>query len=214
MLSSVTKCFLCCITRSCRNKIVIENCSNIVVQYEAYIYQGASVSKIDGGVGAAGVDANLTLEIIKAEGLKPSTGRIPAKGKVIETCDYGGRISLRYKFEGLDWDYRPEIRNFGVLDKVQISPLSKEEIARRIELLRIMQASADLKIKTERDAAELKINTERKCSTMAIGTCSASDTPKWKCPHCDDWYCNNHRHVNNTLAPGGHYCNGKTQVRV
>ena len=210
MLTSVTECFLCCITRPCRNKIVIENCSNIVVQYEAYIYQGASVSKIDGGIGAVGVDANLTMEIIRAEGLRPSIGRIQPKGKAIETCDYGGRISVRYKFEGLDWDYSPEIRNFGVLDKVQISPLSKEEIERRMELLRQMQAAAELKIKTEQDAAELKQNTKRECSTMAIGTCSASDTPKRQCPRCGDWYCNNHYHVNNSLSGGGHYCNGKS----
>ncbi len=210
MLSSVTECFLCCITRPCRNKIVIENCSNVVVQYEAYIYQGASVSKIDGGVGAVGVDANLTMEIIRAEGLKPSTGRIPPKGKAIETCDYGGRISLRYKFEHVDWDYSPEIRNFGVLDKVQISPLSKEEIERRMELLRQMQAAEELKIKTERDAAELKKNTERKCSSGYQHTCSARDTPKIKCNLCGDWYCNNHIEAKTKWSVfggvGGHVC--------
>jgi|TARA_B110000444_G_scaffold106185_1_gene100430 hypothetical protein len=206
MLSSVTECFLCCITRPCRNKIVIENCSNIAVQYEAYIYQGATVSKIDGGVGAVGVDANLTMEIIRAEGLRPSVGRIQPKGKAIETCDYGGRISLRYKFEGLDWDYRPEIRNFGVLDKVQISPLSKEEIAYSMELLCKMEAAAALKIKTE----ELKKNIERKCSSLSQYMCSAVDTPKKQCPYCDEWYCNYHYDVNNGLIGGGHNCKGKT----
>lgn len=210
MLSSVTECFLCCITRPCRNKIVIENCTNIPVQYEAYIYQGATVSKIDGGVGAVGVDANLTMEIIRAEGLRPSIGRIQPKGKAIETCDYGGRISLRYKFEGLDWDYSPEIRNFGVLDKVRIGALSKEEIKLRIELLRRMQAEAALRIKTERDAAELKKNIERKCSTGYPNMCSADDTPKRQCPYCNDWYCNYHYPVNNGLIGGGHNCKGKT----
>ena len=199
MLSSVTECFLCCITRPCRNKIVIENCSNIPVQYEAYIYQGATVSKIDGGVGAVGVDANLTMEIIRAEGLRPSIGRIQPKGKAIETCDYGGRISLRYKFEGLDWDYSPEIRNFGVLDKVRIGALSKEEIKLRMELLRRMQAEA-----------AMKKNIERKCSTGYPNMCSADDTPKRQCPYCGDWYCNYHHDVNNGLIGGGHNCKGKT----
>jgi len=195
MLTSVTKCFLCCVTRQCRNKIVIENHSNVVVQYEAYIYRGASVSKIDGGVGAMGVDANLTMEIIQKEGLKPSTGRIQPKGKAIETCDYGGRISLRYKFEGLDWDYSPEIRNFGVLDTVQILPLSKEERERRMKLLVEMEARK-----------KIEDDKKRKCSTNTPHMCSASDTPKRQCPHCDDWYCNYHYRVNNSIFGGGHVC--------
>ena len=117
---------------------------------------------------------------------------------------------MRYKFEHVDWDYSPEIRNFGVLDKVQISPLSKEEIERRMELLRQMQAAEELKIKTERDAAELKKNTERKCSSGYQHTCSARDTPKIKCNLCGDWYCNNHIEAKTKWSVfggvGGHVC--------
>jgi len=200
MLTSVTKCFLCCITRPCRNKIVIENHSNVVVQYEAYIYRGASVSKIDGGIGAMGVDANLTMEIVQKEGLKPSTGRIQPNGKAIETCDYGGRISLRYKFEGLDWDYSPELRNFGVLDTVQILPLSKEERTRRINLL--------LEMETRKKLAE---DIKRKCSSDYPHMCSAGDTPKKQCKLCEDWYCNHHAEPKSKWSVfggmGGHVCN-------
>ena len=110
---------------------------------------------------------------------------------------------MRYKFEGLDWDYRPEIRNFGVLDKVQISPLSKEEIAYSMELLCKMEAAAALKIKTE----ELKKNIERKCSSLSQYMCSAVDTPKKQCPYCGEWYCNYHYDVNNNrFSTGGHVC--------
>ena len=218
MLSSVTKSFLCCITRSCRNKIVIENHSNAIVQYEAYIYRSGSISKVNGGVGAMGVDAQVTMEMIQAEGLKPSTGKIQPYGKAIETCDYGGAISLRYKFQipGVEDDnildkcdaigFSPELRNFGVLDTVHIKPPTEEELEemkrRYLMYLKMLE--------TIRLAEELKINTERKCSTGYPKMCSADDTPKRQCPYCGDWYCNYHHDVNNGLIGGGHNCKGKT----
>ena len=225
MLSSVTKCFLCCITRSCRNKIVIENHSNAIVQYEAYIYRSGSISKVNGGVGAMGVDAQVTMEMIQAEGLKPSTGKIQPYGKAIETCDYGGVISLRYKFQlpGLEdeksldkcdtFGFSPELRNFGVLDTVHILPPTKKEIdemKRRylmylemLDTIRAAEACARLE-------AELKINTERECSSGYQHTCSARDTPKIKCNLCGDWYCNNHIEAKTKWSVfggvGGHVC--------
>jgi hypothetical protein len=89
---------------------------------------------------------------------------------------------------------------------VRIGALSKEEIERRMELLRQMQAAAALKIKDE----ELKKNIERKCSTGYPKMCSADDTPKRQCPYCGDWYCNYHYRVNNSIIGGGHNCKGKT----
>lgn len=218
MLSSVTKSFLCCITRSCRNKIVIENHSNAIVQYEAYIYRSGSISKVNGGVGAMGVDAQVTMEMIQAEGLKPSTGKIQPHGKAIETCDYGGAISLRYKFQlpGVEdekfldkrdaFGFSPELRNFGVLDTVHIEPPTDEEIK---EMIRRHLMYLEM-LETIRLTEELKINTERECSSGYQHTCSASDTPKIKCNLCGDWYCNNHIEPRTKWSVfggvGGHVC--------
>ena len=230
MISSIPN-FFCCITKHCRNKVMLKNESNYVVKYEAYIYRGASVGKIDTAIGAGGFNGKTALEIIQSEGLKPEVGRIAKKSTVHVTCGYGGKIAIRYYMIGLHTDYTDEFRNFQVLDVVNFTQPDQDEKAEagdwRQEERERKAREEERKRKAEEEEAkrtaeeeeakrkeeEVKRNIKRKCSTTVPRMCSASDTPKRQCPYCGDWYCNYHHHVNNGLTGGGHYCNGKTQFK-
>ena len=127
MISSIPN-FFCCITKPCRNKVVLKNESNYAVKYEAYIYRGASIGKIDTAIGAGGFNGKTALEIIQGEEIKPELGRIPKNSTVHVTCGYGGKIAIRYYMIGLHTDYTDELRNFNVLDVVQFIQPYPEEI--------------------------------------------------------------------------------------
>ena len=127
MISSIPN-FFCCITKACRNKVIMKNESNYVIKYEAYIYRGASIGKIDTAIGAGGFNGKTALEIIQGEGLKPEVGRIAKKSTVHVTCGYGGKIAIRYYMIGLHTDYTDELRNFQVLDVVKFMQPYPEEI--------------------------------------------------------------------------------------
>jgi hypothetical protein len=201
---------------------MLKNESNYVVKYEAYIYRGSSVGKIDTAIGAGGFNGKTALEIIQSEGLKPEVGRISKNSTVHVTCGYGGKIAIRYYMIGLHTDYTDEIRNFQVLDVVKFTEPDQDDIKEAMSgNFTIDLINQEIKDKKEREERERKAteeeakrkeieiqNIKRKCSTKAIGTCSASDTPKKRCPYCGDWYCNYHYRVNNSLTGGGHYCKG------
>ena len=223
MISSIPN-FFCCITKACRNKVIMKNESNYAIKYEAYIYRGASIGKIDTAIGAGGFNGKTALEIIQSEGLKPEVGRIAKKSTVHVTCGYGGKIAIRYYMIGLHTDYTDEFRNFQVLDVVNFTQPDQDEKkevgdwqqgererkAEEEERKRKAEEEEAKRKAEEEEAKRIEINIKRKCSTNAVGMCSASDTPKRQCPRCHDWYCNNHYHINKSMTGGGHYCNGKT----
>ena len=232
MISSIPN-FFCCITKACRNKVIMKNESNYAIKYEAYIYRGASIGKIDTAIGAGGFNGKTALEIIQGEGLKPEMGRIAKNSTVHVTCGYGGKIAIRYYMIGLHTDYTDEFRNFQVLDVVKfIQPYPEEieiiinknredleekerkrkeeqeakEYSRRIAEEHTARRERQAKERIERDKeAE---NIRRKCSSLSKFMCSAADTPKKRCPYCGEWYCNYHYDVNNNrVGTGGHICN-------
>jgi len=235
MISSIPN-FFCCITKPCRNKVIMKNESNYAIKYEAYIYRGASIGKIDTAIGAGGFNGKTALEIIQSEGLKPESGRIAKNATVHVTCGYGGKIAIRYYMIGLHTDYTDELRNFQVLDVVKfIQPYPEEieiiinknkkeqeekerlreekkerlEYSRRVyaELMDAKTSAAERE--AEREAKERKEaeDIRRKCSSLSKFMCSAADTPKKRCPYCGEWYCNYHYDVNNNrVGTGGHVC--------
>lgn len=212
----------CCIWRPCLNKITLTNESNFKVKYEAYPYKGSAVGKIDAAVGAGGFEGKTALEIIQAENLKPEVGVISKNDVRHVTVNKGQKIAIRYMYLDLHDDYTEEVRNFGVLDLVKFVQPPKEDIDEILkkkkealrkaeeEIKKIEEAKQRERVRKAEEEAKRKAieieNIKRKCSTMAIGTCSASDTPKRQCPHCNDWYCNYHYHVNNGIVGGGHKC--------
>ena len=210
----------------------MKNESNYAIKYEAYIYRGASIGKIDTAIGAGGFNGKTALEIIQGEGLKPEMGRIGKNSTVHVTCGYGGKIAIRYYMIGLHTDYTDELRNFQVLDVVKFMQPYPEEIeiilnknkedleekerkrkeeqeekeySRRIAEGHTARRERQAKERIERDKeAE---NIRRKCSSLSKFMCSAADTPKKRCPYCGEWYCNYHYDVNNNrVGTGGHVC--------
>lgn len=221
MLSSIPN-FFCCITKPFRNKVTLKNESDFKVKYEAYIYKGSSIGKIDAALGGGGFEGKTALEIIQAEALKKEVGYVPSNGTRYVTCGYGGKIAIRYMFEDLHHDYTDELRNFEVLDIVQfLQPSTKdverihkvdeeeEKNARRIEEERKVEEERTAhKIEEERKVRQIEENRRRLCSSKFGHMCSAPDTPKQQCWKCHDWYCNYHAIPNNNpFGKGGHICN-------
>jgi hypothetical protein len=227
MLSSIPN-FFCCITKPFRNKVTLKNESEFKVKYEAYIYKGSSIGKVDAALGGGGFEGKTALEIIQAEALKKEVGYIPANGTRYVTCGYGGKIAVRYMFEDLHHDYTDELRNFEVLDVVQfLQPSTKdverihkvdeeerkaqrieEEKERKVRQIEEEKEREAHRIEEERKARQIEENRRRMCSSKFGHMCSAPDTPKQQCWKCHDWYCNYHfARNNNPFGKGGHICN-------
>ena len=190
---------------------MLKNESNYVVKYEAYIYRGASIAKIDTAIGAGGVNGKTALEIIRGEGLKPEVGRITKNSTVHVTCGYGGKIAIRYFMVGLHIEYTDELRNFHVLDVVKFTQPDHDDINlilfnnKGIKEVKERE-ERERRAKEEQEKIERKA-IERKCSSLSQHMCSAVDTPKTQCPYCNEWYCNYHYRVNNNhFGRGGHVC--------
>jgi|TARA_R110000803_G_C11828175_1_gene302899 hypothetical protein len=213
MISSIPN-FFCCITNPCRNKVELKNESNYVVKYEAYIYRGATISKIDAAIGAGGFNGKTALEIIQSEKIQPEVRCIPKNSSVHVTCSYGGKIAIRYFMVGLHLDYTDELANFEVLDLVTFPQPDQDDINSVIfnnkEIKKVKKREErERKAKEEQEEQE-KIERkaiEKKCSSLSKGMCSdMSNTPKKQCPRCDDWYCNHHHAINSKGVWGGHIC--------
>ena len=160
MISSIPN-FFCCITKPCRNKVIMKNESNYAIKYEAYIYRGASIGKIDTAIGAGGFNGKTALEIIQGEGLKPESGRIAKNATVHVTCGYGGKIAIRYYMIGLHTDYTDELRNFQVLDVVKFIQPYPEEIEIIINKNKEEQEEKERKRKEEQEEKERKRKEEQ-----------------------------------------------------
>ena len=160
MISSIPN-FFCCITKACRNKVIMKNESNYAIKYEAYIYRGASIGKIDTAIGAGGFNGKTALEIIQGEGLKPEMGRIAKNSTVHVTCGYGGKIAIRYYMIGLHTDYTDEFRNFQVLDVVKFIQPYPEEIEIIINKNREDLEEKERKRKEEQEEKERKRKEEQ-----------------------------------------------------
>jgi len=160
MISSIPN-FFCCITKACRNKVIMKNESNYAIKYEAYIYRGASIGKIDTAIGAGGFNGKTALEIIQSEGLKPEMGRIAKNSTVHVTCGYGGKIAIRYYMIGLHTDYTDELRNFQVLDVVKFIQPYPEEIEIIINKNKEDREEKERKRKEDREEKERKRKEER-----------------------------------------------------
>ena len=201
MLSSIPN-YFCCLTKPCRNKVMLKNESNFTVKYEAYIYKGASVGKIDTAIGAGIFEGRTALEIIQAECLNPEEGRISAGGTAYVTCGYGGKIAIRYFFEDLHASYTDELRNFHVLDLVRFLQPSEKEIEKILER------------KKELERLEQEINNKNiRCGTSNQYKTNCSDNgngPKKQCQMCGAWYCVYHSEPKNifksAVTVSGHYC--------
>jgi hypothetical protein len=126
---------------------------------------------------------------------------------------------LRTKREALEEAMRKAAEEKAKIEREQAEQeerirKAEEEAKRKAdeEKAKIEKEQADQKERARKAEEEAKRkaieieNIKRKCSTKAIGTCSASDTPKRQCPHCHDWYCNYHYRVNNNAFGGGHVC--------
>ena len=160
MISSIPN-FFCCITKACRNKVIMKNESNYAIKYEAYIYRGASIGKIDTAIGAGGFNGKTALETIQGEGLKPEMGRIAKNSTVHVTCGYGGKIAIRYYMIGLHTDYTDELRNFQVLDVVKFIQPYPEEIEIIINKNKEDREEKERKRKEDREEKERKRKEER-----------------------------------------------------
>ena len=201
MISSIPN-YFCCITKPCRNKVMLKNESKFIVKYEVYIYKGASVGKIDAAIGTGVFEGRTALEIIQAEGLNPEEGRIPVGGTAYVTCGYGGKIAIRYFFEDLHADYTDELRNFQVLDVIKFLQPSETEIEKITER------------KKEAENLEQELNNKKiRCGTSNQYKSNCSDNgngPKIQCPICGGWYCVYHSEPKNmfksALTISGHYC--------
>lgn len=202
----------CCLWKPFLSKITLKNESNYKVKYEAYLYKGSAIGKIDTALSAGGFEGKTALEVIQAETLKPEIGVIPKNDVRHVTVNRGQRIALRYMYTDLHGDYTEEVRNFGVLDLVKFIQPSiediKEIIIEREKIVEELNRKEAEEIKRiEREERERKAK-EHRCSSLTQHMCSPGDTPKKLCPHCEHWYCKYHYHVNNNpFGRGGHQCN-------
>ena len=195
MISSIPN-FFCCITKPCRNKVILRNESNYVVKYEAYIYRGASISKIDAAIGAGSFNGKTALEIIQGEEIKPEVRCIPKNGSVHVTCDYGGKIAIRYFMIDLHTDYTDELANFQVLDVVIFTQPEQGEI---------------VNIERKRKEEKKQMDKNELCSHQCAisenfrDNCSTNE-PRIYCKLCNHWYCKYHSKPGGLLDAKCHWC--------